>query len=859
MALKDIFSLIVLVIVLIFSIYGALSMSGWLWLVTIGVLLYILKKYGLPVLLKSIPWVGTAYCGWRAFQEFQDQDKGEAMKELALAAGALFLPGMGLVSIIIKKSDDEKEGGEGTEVIGAAITEFADATKEKVKTDIQIAHEKEKIDLIEGQKEALETDEVGTTVPPSAAVEGGEGAALREKPSAWSKFSKWNKKRKLEKAEAEIIDPDKALVPTEAHYMFVAVLSVVLQAFYFRSGLFSSAWLGTALLILIVTALIMLVDRKLYGWYGALDLSYGQKTALVAGLAVITMIISISLNPLIAADFEATTEQISAVPGHILDGIVDSWYYVKAKILPPTVAGVAITSPMDFEACHPFCVTEGGSKKEIWQGFEITTLKMVPASVYDYQPFSLVAEFQNKGVGDSTFHLPLSNIGAQTVIEFKGETINCDVFALVRKSLQALVGELSDESYRNTNLCLFSSPLSQKEESRVEPVVTGACRSQLFDDDGNPIALDGGKEVRVFYSESDASDFDASDLYEASTNLITLPQEHHLSFNFNEELEIINEETGLADEDLTTQLDASRELGNFVQKIECTLKPQDITQIRWYGMQIGGENLGVGDVQQPDIMLTVTYSFLPKTDLVGTLVIQDVQTQVTSTSSEQKIVNKISKSYSPAGPLMMAFGTAEDQVIANTPTLFLVQLQNKGAGIVQKIERDDMVIYIPENFTLAREGTTFCDFDPYNANNLDDYFREGFEEDSNGNGEGTLTDPTSGTVYNTYIPGDKAAGSSLTNIEAGTNILKNPPFGCLLIAPKIEEGRDFTTYDFRVRLKEYLYQESAMEKITIYGTCADACGSSTACDCDTSPDSAETINEYWDSTIGEYVTDTEEG
>jgi hypothetical protein len=170
-----------------------------------------------------------------------------------------------------------------------------------------------------------------------------------------------------------------------------------------------------------------------------------------------------------------------------------------------------------------------------------------------------------------------------------------------------------------------------------------------------------------------------------------------------------------------------------------------------------------------------------------------------------------------------------------------------------------MVIYIPENFTLAREGTTFCDFDPYNANNLDDYFREGFEEDSNGNGEGTLTDPTSGTVYNTYIPGDKAAGSSLTNIEAGTNILKNPPFGCLLIAPKIEEGRDFTTYDFRVRLKEYLYQESAMEKITIYGTCADACGSSTACDCDTSPDSAETINEYWDSTIGDYVTDTEEG
>ncbi len=781
MALKDIFSLFVLVIVLIFSIYGALSMSGWLWLVTIGVLLYILKKYGLPVLLKSIPWVGTAYCGWRAFQEFQDQDKGEAMKELALAAGALFLPGMGLVSIIIKKSDDGKEGGEGSEAIGAAITEFARASENQAETEREIAREQERIDLIEGQKEALETDEAGTAVPPSSAVEGEEGAAPRKKPSAWSRFSKWNKKRKLEKAEAEIIDPDKALVPTEAHYMFVAVLSVVLQAFYFRSGLFSSAWLGTALLILIVTALIMLVDRKLYGWYGALDLSYGQKTALVAGLAVVVMVVSISLNPLIAADFEATTEQISAVPGHILDGIVDSWYYVKAKILPPTVAGVAITSPMDFEACHPFCVTEGGSKKEIWQGFEITTLKMVPASVYDYQPFSIVAEFQNKGVGDSTFHLPLSNIGAQTVIEFKGETINCDVFALVRKSLQSFVGGLSGESYYNTHLCLFSSPLTQKEESTVEPVVTGACRSQLFDEDGYPIALDDGTE-----------------------------------------------------------------------KTECTLKPQDITQIRWYGMQIGGTNLGVGDVQQPDIMLTVNYTFLPKTDLVGTLVIQDVQTQVTSTSSEQKIVNKISKSYSPAGPLMMAFGTAEDQVIANTPTLFLVQLQNKGAGIVQKIEQDDMVIYIPANFSKAWEGTTFCDFDPINANNLDDYFREGFENNSDGN----LTDPTSGTIYQTYRPGIKSTLSSLTNIESGTNILKNPPFGCLLIAPQIEEGRDFATYDFRVRLKEYLYQESATEKITIYGTCADACGPSTACDCDTSPNGTATINEYFDPETGEYVTVT---
>ncbi|HIK01971.1 TPA: hypothetical protein H1008_02550 [archaeon] len=841
MALKDIFSLIVLVVVLIFSIYGALSMSGWLWLVTIGVLLYILKKYGLPILLKSIPWVGTAYCGWRAFKEFQEADKTEAMKELALAAGALFLPGMGLVSIIIKKSDDEKEGSES---IGDAITEFADASREQAETEREIAREQERIHLIEEQREALEADEAGTAVPPSSAVEGEEGAVPREKPSTWSRFSKWRKKRKLDKAEAEIIDPDKALVPTEAHYMFVVGLSVVLQAFYFRAGLFSNAWLGTALLILIVTALILLVDRKLYGWYGALDLSYGQKTALVAGLAVIVMLISISLNPLIAADFDATMDQIKAVPGHIGDGIVDSWYYVKAKILPPTVAGVAIRGPMDFEACYPFCVTEGGSKKEIWQGFEITTLKMIPSSVYDYQPFSVVTEFQNKGVGDTTFELPLSSLGAQTVIEFQGEVINCDIFALVRKTIQDVAGELSGEDYYNTNLCLWSSPLAQKGNGNVTPVVTGACRSQIFDDDGYPIALDDGKEVSVSYSET--TDAEAS--YNDSENLLTLPVGHHLGFDFSGEARVIEDESG--DPNSTHSIPSSYGL---IQKTECTLKPQDITQIRWYGMKIGGANLGVGDVQQPDIMLTVNYTFLPKTDLVGTLVIQDVQTQVTATSAEQKIVNKISKSYSPAGPLMMAFGTAEEQIIAEVPTLFLVQLRNKGSGIVQKIEQDKMVIYIPTDFTIARSGTAFCDFVKNDSNDLDSYFREGFEN----NNDGTLTDPTSGTIYRTYTPGTKAARSSLTDIESGSNVLKNPPFGCLLRAPKLAEGREFETYDFRVRLKEYIYQEAGVEKITIYGTCADACGTATACSCDTFyEEGMDTINDYFNTMTGEWTNGT---
>jgi hypothetical protein len=221
--------------------------------------------------------------------------------------------------------------------------------------------------------------------------------------------------------------------------------------------------------------------------------------------------------------------------------------------------------------------------------------------------------------------------------------------------------------------------------------------------------------------------------------------------------------------------------------------------------------------------------------LVGTLVIQDVQTQVTATSAEQKIVNKISKSYSPTGPLMLAFGTAEDQIISNTPTLFLIQLQNKGAGIVKKIDRRDMVIYIPESFTLAREEDVFCDFDFKNATDLDPYFIEGFTLNDGTltapPSDTTLTDPTSGTIYKTYIPTQNAAKSSLIDIEAGRNILKNPPFGCLLKAPKISSGQEFSTYDFRVRLKEYLYQEAGLEKITIYGTCADDCPATGTCAC----------------------------
>ena len=819
-------------------------MAWWIWILGIIVILIILAKIfkkAAPYILGSIPLVGGLYGALRYLKADPEEKQYEMKMALFSAAGC-----GGLARFVMHKK--EGEGEAGVDAIGAALVEAQEARTEH---EDARARREEQLELLERREDALGVEaEAGAVVPPVAPVAEGEveeASPRRAKghfgskiKSSWGNFKRKREERKLRKAEDALADPDAALIPSPTHQTFVWFLSFALQGFYFMAGLSSSAWGPTLLLMAMVSTIIWLIDRKVYGWYQAIKWTPGRIAGVVIGLGIITMIISISLNPLIAADFDATMDQIKAVPGHIGDGIVDSWYYVKAKILPPTVAGVAITSSMDFEACYPFCVTEGGSKKEIWQGFEITTLKMIPISVYDYQPFSVVTEFQNKGVGDTTFELPLSSLGAQTVIEFQGEVINCDIFALLRKTIQDVAGELSGEYYYNTNLCLYSSPLAQEGSGTVTPVVTGACRSQIFDDDGYPIALDGGEEVSVSYSGSTVS-------YSGTT--LTLPENHHLGFDFSGEVMVMEDETGTN----SSTHSISSDYG-LIQKIECTLKPQDITQIRWYGMQIGGANLGVGDVQQPDIMLTVNYTFLPKTDLVGTLVIQDVQTQVTATSAEQKIVNKISKSYSPAGPLMLAFGTAEDQIIANTPTLFLIQLRNKGSGIVQEIEPDNMVIYIPIDFTLARSGTTFCDFNETDADDLKSYFREGFEN----NNDGTLTDPTSGTIYRTYIPGTKAARTSLTGIEAGSNVLKNPPFGCLLKAPKLAEGREFETYDFRVRLKEYIYQESGVEKITIYGTCADACGTATACSCDDFYESGmDTINDYFNATTGVWTTLTE--
>ena len=132
----------------------------------------------------------------------------------------------------------------------------------------------------------------------------------------------------------------------------------------------------------------------------------------------------------------------------------------------------------------------------------------------------------------------------------------------------------------------------------------------------------------------------------------------------------------------------------------------------WYGLNVRDSlRLDIGEQITPDANIMVQYVYTPANDLIGTISMMSPEVQVagSETKSIGRIANKISQSYSPTGPMMMAMGTAEDQVVSGSPFYFMVQFTNKGKGDIPGISRNQQMLYIPEEFTMRRTGSDFRD------------------------------------------------------------------------------------------------------------------------------------------------------
>ena len=366
-------------------------------------------------------------------------------------------------------------------------------------------------------------------------------------------------------------------------------------------------------------------------------------------------------------------------------------------------------------SCEPFCISPSG-REAPWKGFEIKKLEVVPATIFDYQKFSILSEFANEGSGDSTF----ATVGEPTFGFFQaGGKLRCE---------WGLGG------------IIFWEPACRK----VFPIVEGSSIKTLT----------SGKCAKA------GGEFEAP----------------------------------------------------------CTLEPGEVSQMRWFGFDIEEGVIRKGITVKPDISISMDYFFLVPNDVVGSMAVQTFQEQLATSTVEKKekrIINKINRVYSPPGPLMIAMGTAEDQVISTIPTLFLVQFANKGKGVVSELHKEKMKLYLPPDFRpyQSPSGEEICDFETL------------WHSDPNGDGVITLADlsPIEREKWNPgpgfedhiiYEPNE-----SLLEIAQTRNPLETPTYFCVLNTPvNVEKVK---TYDFKMRVTEYLYTESKRTRLSIMGTALD--------------------------------------
>jgi len=438
-------------------------------------------------------------------------------------------------------------------------------------------------------------------------------------------------------------------------------------------------------------------------------------------------------------------------------------------VIPDRIFGVELINPLSYQSCAPFCISETGQNVR-WRGLEITRLDVFPETIYDHQRFNIRLEITNNGGAPATFtpaQAPL--LGTSEVCRWS--FLPGGNYQLL--SYEQLSSENVEISYDKWQLCVTKSPLEKK--SKVDPYIGGACLDQIdqnrngkidkiFDEDGNE---------KVEFDEGDCID-------------------------------------GSSDSDCDT-------FGPPSDK--CTLEPGESLKMIWYGFGVKADIVFQGDVDNPPIIADFEYNFTPQNDLIGQLVVLSQQTQLTALeeTSLGRINNKISQSYSPVGPVQMALGTAEAEVVEGVPSLFIIQFANQGRGIVKEIKNDSILVFIPKVFKPLRDD--LCDLDRV----VD--ARCGLDPITGETGC-TFSNLADDKSYDADQDSPFAAGDwSIYNSEKDIGELiqsddpfENPILGCLLDTSGLAEGRDLSTYTVKARIKQYTYQETRESSLKIVGT-----------------------------------------
>ncbi len=448
--------------------------------------------------------------------------------------------------------------------------------------------------------------------------------------------------------------------------------------------------------------------------------SFWDMRKIMYALAVVLFVIFIFILPsllpnsnwgqMINGALSSIGPAIDSFKSFVVNGVDYAINWVKFQFTPCEVAGTGVPCVnvlAQARSCEPFCLSASGHE-QAWKGFQIKRLEIVPNTIFDYQRFSVLAEFANEGSGDVEFLVP-----REPAFGFfkQGTKLKCEF---------GIEGWIFWEPP-----CQNIFPIRQQQSS-ITKYASGTCAR-------------GG--------------------------------------------------TGFPS--------------------SCKLEPGDVVQLRWVGFDIEPDTIRKGVTVKPGITISLPYTFIVPNDLVGTMAVQTVSEQLATATVEKKenrIINKVNQVYSPPGPLMMAMGTADRQVIAGTPTLFVVQFGNKGSGVVTDLSKNNIMLYLPpspDGFEPARgeDGEEICDFEKV-ADNV------------NALPADTRAQWNPGPGFENYVL--YRPKNDTPQIAQTRNPLETPTLTCLLRTPETVDK--VKTYDLKMRVKQYEYTEEKKSSISLTGT-----------------------------------------
>ncbi|MFH1450544.1 MAG: MFS transporter [archaeon] len=481
------------------------------------------------------------------------------------------------------------------------------------------------------------------------------------------------------------------------------------------------------------------------------------------------------------------------------------------------------------QSCYPFCTDPTGSDTK-WEGLDITRIEFIPHVIYSHQQFSIVMEFENKGKTPATFTPPepqteglagsdwlswlkdLLPDGAVDLLwgddqKFRGGLmIGCTEHCKLAPGIADWIwgsGKDPDFDPRCDEIC----PIDAITDSK--PYVVGGCANEIVyrDSDQDKCVDDfddsDGDGLSDFEDDDDDNDC-IIDLYDDEPYVYNPPPE-------------CKKEEGTQTPCKDSSLEAGeikRDAGGF--PLECTLDPGDILRMTWYGLKVkGGTIMDIGEELEPDATIEIEYTYKPANDLIGTISMMAPETQVAGAEQKSigRIANKISQSYSPTGPMMMALGTAEEQVVSGSPFFFMVQFTNKGAGTIPKISKNVQMLYMPYNFVLRPDG---CDFKL--ASTSTDWWNPTSKWYPGPNFVNCLdgSTPADGNCgennfeYKAYVPRE-----NIRELGKNTDPLYNPMYSCVVETP---DESALKSYNIKYRVLQYAYQVEDESDIKIIGT-----------------------------------------